>query len=113
MQEFDQLFGDKIDPITGKADPDKSVLVNRAVQGHTTWVRRSSRSSPWRRCTARVLAHPRWPTKTTGSYKLESVADDVCATGVRCKFKQRQQHPHQPSRPPYGPVSVADGSRRQ
>ncbi|HEY5424897.1 MAG TPA: penicillin-binding transpeptidase domain-containing protein, partial [Ilumatobacteraceae bacterium] len=31
--KFDQLFGDKIDPITGKPDPDKSVLVNRAVQG--------------------------------------------------------------------------------
>ena len=31
--KFDQLFGEKIDPATGKADPDKSVLVNRAVQG--------------------------------------------------------------------------------
>ena len=31
--KFDQLFGNKIDPATGKADPDKSVLVNRAVQG--------------------------------------------------------------------------------
>jgi len=25
--KFDQLFGDKIDPITGKPDPDKSVLI--------------------------------------------------------------------------------------
>ena len=42
-----------------------------------------------------------------GTYKLESIPDDVCATGVRCEFKNASNiRTNLPSS--YGPVTVAD-----
>ena len=42
-----------------------------------------------------------------GKYKLESIPEDVCASGVRCEFKNASNiGTNRPSA--YGPVTVAD-----
>ncbi len=104
--KFDQLFGDKIDPITGKADPDKSVLVNRAVQGQYNMGSSFKPFVAWSAMHSGVLG-PQEVYVDTGVYKLESVADDVCATGVRCEFKNASNIRTNLSSA-YGPVTVAD-----
>jgi penicillin-binding protein 2 len=104
--KFDQLFGDKIDPITGKADPDKSVLVNRAVQGQYNMGSSFKPFVAWSAMHSGVLG-PQEQYVDKGVYKLESVGDDVCATGVRCEFKNASNiRTNLPSK--YGPVTVAD-----
>jgi penicillin-binding protein 2 len=104
--KFDQLFGDKIDPITGKADPDKSVLVNRAVQGRYNLGSTFKPFVAWSAMHSGVIG-PNEIYKDTGSYKLESIPDDVCASGVRCVFKNASNIRTNLSSA-YGPVTVAD-----
>jgi penicillin-binding protein 2 len=104
--KFDQIFGDKIDPSTGKADPDKSVLVNRAVQGQYNFGSSFKPFVAWSAMHSGIVG----PTEIyvdKGSYKLESIADDVCASGVRCEFKNATNIRTQLSSK-YGPVTVAD-----
>src|SRR4029453_9054609 len=84
--KFDQLFGEKIDPATQKADPDKSVLVNRAVQGRYNLGSTIKPLVAWP-AMRRGIIGPKEPYVDQGVYKLESIPDDVCASGVRCEFK--------------------------
>jgi penicillin-binding protein 2 len=104
--KFDQLFGDKIDPSTGKADPDKSVLVNRAVQGRYNLGSTFKPFVAWSAMHSGVIG-PNEPYLDEGSYKLESIPDDVCASGVRCVFKNASNVRTNVSSS-YGPVTVAD-----
>src|SRR6185295_14120975 len=104
--KFDQLFGNKIDPITGKADPDKSVLVNRAVQGRYNLGSTFKPFVAWSAMHSGVIG-PNEPYLDKGEYKLESIPDDVCATGVRCVFKNASNIRTNRSSA-YGPVTVAD-----
>jgi penicillin-binding protein 2 len=104
--KFDQLFGDKIDPATGKADPDKSVLVNRAVQGRYNLGSTFKPFVAWSAMHSGVIG-PNEPYLDKGSYKLESIPDDVCASGVRCVFKNASNIRTNLSSA-YGPVTVAD-----
>ena len=104
--KFDQLFGDKIDPITGKADPDKSVLVNRAVQGQYNMGSSFKPFVAWSAMHSGVLG-PNEVYVDKGEYKLESIGDDVCASGVRCVFKNASNVRTNLSSK-YGPVTVAD-----
>jgi len=104
--KFDQLFGDKVDPITGKADPDKSVLVNRAVQGRYNLGSTFKPFVAWSAMHSGVIG-PNEPYLDKGEYKLESIPDDVCATGVRCVFKNASNIRTNRSSA-YGPVTVAD-----
>ena len=104
--KFDQLFGDKIDPITGKPDPDKSVLVNRAVQGQYNIGSSFKPFVAWSAMHSGVLG-PNEIYVDNGEYKLESIPDDVCATGVRCVFKNASNIRTNLSST-YGPVTVAD-----
>ena len=104
--KFDQLFGDKIDPITGKADPDKSVLVNRAVQGRYNLGSTFKPFVAWSAMHSGVIG-PNEPYLDKGEYKLESIPDDVCASGVRCVFKNASNIRTNRSSA-YGPVTVAD-----
>ena len=104
--KFDQLFGDKIDPITGKPDPDKSVLVNRAVQGRYNLGSTFKPFVAWSAMHSGVIG-PNEPYLDKGEYKLESIPDDVCATGVRCVFKNASNIRTNRSSA-YGPVTVAD-----
>ena len=104
--KFDQLFGVKIDPNTGKPDPDKSVLVNRAVQGRYNLGSSIKPFVAWSAMHSGVIG-PNEIYVDKGVYKLESIADDVCATGVRCEFKNATNVRTQRSSA-YGPIAVAD-----
>ncbi|MEY2443992.1 MAG: penicillin-binding protein 2, partial [Ilumatobacteraceae bacterium] len=104
--KFDQLFGAKVDPITKKADPDKSVLVNRAVQGQYNMGSSFKPFVAWSAMHSGILG-PQEPYVDTGEYKLTSIADDVCATGVRCVFKNASNIRTNLSSA-YGRVTVAD-----
>ena len=104
--KFDQLFGEKIDPNTGKADPDKSVLVNRAVQGRYNLGSTIKPFVAWSAMHSGVIG-PNEPYVDKGSYVLESIPKDVCASGVRCEFKNATNVRTQRSSS-YGPVTVAD-----
>ena len=102
--KFEQLFGPKVDPITGKADPDKSVLVNRAVQGRYNLGSTFKPFVAWSAMHSGVIG-PTEKYVDVGEYKLESIADDVCASGVRCVFKNATNVRTQLSSK-YGPVSI-------
>ncbi len=104
--KFDQLFGEKIDPATGKADPDKSVLVNRAVQGRYNLGSTIKPFVAWSAMHSGVIG-PNETYVDKGSYVLESIPKDVCASGVRCEFKNATNVRTQRSSS-YGPVTVAD-----
>ncbi|HEY4609953.1 MAG TPA: penicillin-binding transpeptidase domain-containing protein, partial [Ilumatobacteraceae bacterium] len=102
----DQLFGNKVDPLTGKADPDKSVLVNRAVQGRYNLGSTFKPFVAWSAMHSGVIG-PNEQYFDKGEYKLESIPDDVCASGVRCVFKNASNIRTNRSSA-YGPVTVAD-----
>lgn len=104
--KFDQLFGEKIDPITGKADPDKSVLLNRAVSGRYNLGSTIKPFVAWSAMHSGVIG-PNEVYVDKGIYKLESIPDDICASGVRCEFKNATNVRTQLSSK-YGPVIVAD-----
>ena len=87
-------------------DPDLSALTNRAIQGQYNL---GSTFKPFTAYAA--LATGRLGPATTyndqGTYKLTSIADDVCAQGVRCEFKNSTCPPvGGPCR--YGTVNVDD-----
>lgn len=97
-EKFDQLFPQS-------DDPDKSILVNRAVQG------RYNIGSTIKPFMAWSAMHSGLITATdvyedTGSYKLTSVSKETCASGVRCEFKNALDGNGAPSR--YGPVVLQD-----
>jgi len=104
--KFDQLFGVKIDPNTGKADPDKSVLVNRAVQGRYNLGSSIKPFVAWSAMHSGIIG-PNDVYIDKGVYKLESIPDDVCASGVRCEFKNATNVRTQKSSS-YGPIAIAD-----
>ncbi len=104
--KFDQLFGLKIDPTTGKADPDKSVLVNRAVQGRYNLGSSIKPFVAWSAMHSNLVG-PNEVYVDKGSYVLESIPKDICASGVRCEFKNATNVRTQRSSA-YGPVTVAD-----
>jgi penicillin-binding protein 2 len=66
-----------------KADPDKSVLTNRAVQGQYNV------GSAFKPFTAYAALHsgligPNTPYDDTGEYKFTSIEESECARGVKC-----------------------------
>jgi penicillin-binding protein 2 len=82
------------------------VLVNRAVQGQYNMGSSFKPFVAWAAMHSGVLG-PQEQYLDQGVYKLESVADDVCAQGVRCEFKNASNiRTNLPSS--YGPVTVAD-----
>ena len=97
-QKFDQLF-----PQT--EDPDLSILVNRAVQGRYNI---GSTIKPFMAFSAMHsgLIGPNEEFLDQGIYKLTSIDDDTCRSGVRCEFKNAIDPFGKPSQ--YGPVSVEE-----
>jgi penicillin-binding protein 2 len=85
--KFEQLFPSK-DPVTGKAaDPDQSILVNRAIQGRYNL---GSTFKPFTAYSAMItgLIGPNDYYQDVGKYEMESVAKDKCKTGlVRCVYR--------------------------
>ena len=79
--KFAELF-----PLGEDADPDRAPLANRAIQGQYNL---GSTFKPF-------VAHAALATGLTsagtyyndqGTYKVRSISDDVCATGVRCEYR--------------------------
>jgi penicillin-binding protein 2 len=97
-EKLDQLF-----PVTD--DPDRSILVNRAVQGRYNIGSTIKPFIAWSAMhSGLITADDIWMDQ--GIYKLVSVPDEVCAEGVRCEFKNANDPFGQPSQ--YGPVVVQD-----
>jgi penicillin-binding protein 2 len=100
---FPSVQADGVTPI----DPDQSILVNRAVQG------RYNLGSTFKPFTAFAALNTGLLSSgdyyvDRGSYKLDSVDENLCASGmVRCEYKNATcagtQRPCQ-----YGPVNVED-----
>ncbi|MET0144595.1 MAG: penicillin-binding transpeptidase domain-containing protein [Ilumatobacteraceae bacterium] len=102
--KFDQIFP-RQGPNGEELDPDLSALTNRAIQGQYNM---GSSFKPFTAYAA--LATGRLGPNTTyndqGTYKLTSIADDVCAQGVRCVFRN-STCPNPPGEPcRYGTVNV-------
>ncbi len=97
-QKFDQLF-----PQTD--DPDLSILVNRAVQGRYNI---GSTIKPFMAFSAMHsgLVGPNEEFLDEGTYKLTSIDEDTCRSGVRCEFKNALDPYGKPSQ--YGPVRVEE-----
>lgn len=87
-------------------DPDDSILVNRAVSGQYNL---GSTIKPFVAWTAMTdgLIDQNFLYKDEGVYELESVDPEVCASGVKCEFKNAiSSGTLKPAR--YGPVRVED-----
>jgi penicillin-binding protein 2 len=102
-KKFDELFGKKIDPATGKADPDQSVLVNRAVQGRYNLGSSIKPFIAWSALHSEIIT-PGYTFQDRGSYKLTSISKAKCASGVRCEFFNAIGGTGKPAR--YGDVNV-------
>lgn len=96
--KFKQLFPN--DP----QHPDKSILVNRAIQGQYNLGSTFKPFVAYAAMTSGILG-PNETYLDQGSYKLQSIDKSVCATGVRCEyFNATNPVSGKPST--YGPVSV-------
>ncbi|MFN8020086.1 MAG: penicillin-binding transpeptidase domain-containing protein [Acidimicrobiales bacterium] len=97
-RKLDQLF-----PPTD--DPDRSILVNRAVQGRYNIGSTIKPFVAWSAMhSGLITADDIWQDE--GVYKLVSVDKEICAEGVRCEFKNALDPFGRPAR--YGPVRVED-----
>jgi penicillin-binding protein 2 len=97
-EKLEQLF-----PPTD--DPDRSILVNRAVQGRYNIGSTIKPFIAWSAMHSDLItSQDIWMDE--GVYKLVSVPEEICAEGVRCEFKNALDPFGVPSR--YGPVQVED-----
>ena len=87
-----------------QAHPEKSILVNRAIQGQYNLGSTFKPFVAYAGMMSGVVAPDELYTDK-GSYKLESIDRSVCNTGVRCEyFNATNANTGRPSS--YGPVSV-------
>lgn len=97
-EKFDQLF-----PKTD--DPDRSILVNRAISGRYNIGSTIKPFIAWSAMHSGLIdADDIWLDE--GTYKLTSISPERCAEGVRCEYRNALDPFNQPSR--YGPVQVED-----
>lgn len=97
-EKLDQLF-----PPT--KDPDRSILVNRAVQGRYNIGSTIKPFIAWSAMhSGLITADDVWMDQ--GTYQLVSVPKEICAEGVRCEFKNANDPFGRPSQ--YGPVRVEE-----
>lgn len=97
-QKLDQLFPES-------DDPDRSILVNRAVQGRYNIGSTIKPFIAWSAMhSGLITADDIW--QDDGVYKLTSIEQETCAEGVRCEFKNALDPFGVPSK--YGPVRVED-----
>lgn len=96
--KFDQLFP-KSD------DPDKSILVNRAVSGRYNIGSTIKPFIAWSAMHSGLL-EPNEIFEDRGTYTLTSIEKEVCASGVKCTFKNALGPFGTPSQ--YGDVTVED-----
>jgi penicillin-binding protein 2 len=101
--KFDQIFPREVEG-GPELDPDLSALTNRAIQGQYNM---GSSFKPFTAYAALATGRlgPNSTYNDEGTYKLTSIADDVCAQGVRCVFRNSTCPPvGEPCR--YGTVNV-------
>jgi penicillin-binding protein 2 len=96
--KFDQLFPES-------KDPDKSILVNRAVSGRYNLGSTIKPLIAWSALHSGLL-DPGFVFEDRGSYELTSLEKDVCSSGVKCVFKNATGPFGKPSE--YGDVKLAD-----
>ncbi len=91
-------------------DPGSATLVNRAIQGQYNVGSTFKPFVAWAALNAPggVLepGAANFVYTDTGSYKLDSIDDSVCATGVKCEFRNSVDAQGVPS--VYGPVRLQD-----
>jgi penicillin-binding protein 2 len=97
-EKFDVIF-------PASKDPDKSILVNRAVSGRYNLGSSIKPFIAWSAMHSGLLG-PKEVYEDTGVYKLATIDADTCASGVRCEFKNAIGPFGEPSR--YGPVTVEE-----
>lgn len=93
--KFDELFEVLIDtPECGDAgqpecrdDPDEASLTNRAVQGQYNMGSTFKVFVAWAGLNTRLLTSGNWWVEDRGTYKAESIDEDVCASGVKCVWR--------------------------
>ena len=99
------ITGDKYQQLFPKTkNPDQSILVNRAIQGRYNLGSTIKPFIAWSAMHSGLL-----DANTTfldeGTYKLQTIEEDVCASGVRCVFKNATSRgTGKPTT--YGPVTV-------
>ena len=86
-------------------DPDKSILVNRAVSGQYNLGSTIKPFVAWSAMTSGVL-DPGFKYPDRGTYTLSSVSKETCAEGVKCVYKNSLNPFGVPAQ--YGDVRVAD-----
>jgi len=91
-------------------DPGSATLVNRAIQGQYNVGSTFKPFVAWAALNSPVDilegGGANFYYRDTGAYKLESIDDSVCATGVKCEFRNSVDAQGVPSQ--YGPVRLQD-----
>jgi len=95
-EKFGELFPADI-------DPDDAPLTNRAVQGQYNMGSTFKVFSAYAGLASGALS-PDFTWDDQGTYRIGSITDEVCATGVRCEFRNATCGDGLPCR--YGPVNV-------
>lgn len=96
--KFDQLF-------PPSEDPDKSILVNRAVQGRYNLGSTIKPFIGWSALHSDLL-DPSFVFQDRGTFTLESIDKETCASGVKCVFKNATGPYGKPSE--YGDVRLEE-----
>jgi penicillin-binding protein 2 len=96
--KFDQIF-------PPSKDPDQSILVNRAVSGQYNLGSTIKPFVAWSAMHSGILS-PDYIFSDRGTYTLESINADVCASGVKCVFKNAVGPFGKPSQ--YGDIKLPD-----
>lgn len=101
-----QIFPTKDPKTGGKLDPDKSTLVNRAVQGNYNLGSSIKPFIAWSALDIGLITASTW-YNDTGTYKLRTADVTACENGAKCEFKNAIS---KATRKPavYGPLRVND-----
>lgn len=93
-EKFDELFDRRIDTADCgdegqpecRQDPDKSVFTNRAIQGQYNMGSTFKVFVAWSALNTGLRGAGDW-INDQGTYKAELIADDVCAQGIKCVWR--------------------------
>lgn len=98
-----EVSSDTFEEIFASNDPDEAVLANRAIQGQYNLGSTFKAFVAYAALAAgRLEASDIYDDR--GTYKLASVSDDVCATGIQCVYRNATCPDGEPC--VYGPVNV-------
>jgi len=95
-EKFNELFPQDI-------DPDRAALTNRAIQGQYNMGSTFKVFSAYAGLASGAL-NPGFTFDDQGVYRIGSISDDICASGVRCEFRNATCANGLPCR--YGPVNT-------